>query len=66
MKFNFRLFVKSMIFNIIFLIVSMVVSTILGRSILLTIAYAIFGEEKGVAAATVIMKITSIIIILTH
>ena len=63
MKFNFRLFIRSMLLDVLFFIISIIISTVIGRTILLTIAYAIFGEENGVAAATVMMRVALILIV---
>ena len=61
MKFNFQIFIRSLLRDVIFFIISAIAATVIGRTVLLTIAYAIFGEDNGVAAATVMMRIAAFI-----
>ena len=50
-------YIKMFVINIVVSILSIVVLTILGNSIIGTIAFAIWGEQKGWLATNIIIRI---------
>ena len=63
MKFNYKVFMKSLIIYIAISLIAIVFAFILGNTILRTLAFAIFGKEHGNIANQIIMRITLFLII---
>lgn len=55
-KFNFRMFVRAYVFDLIICVVSLFPITLLGNSVILTICFAIFGEDSGVAVTVIVIR----------